>query len=115
MSVSHIDTISEILNYASALVLVFLVGTNLAFILRADELFHPRTTKFWRLFFTGKTIISTVLVDVLLQYPSPFTWRLAVIDVGAIISLVALAVIFKDRSYREAIEATEIQRKENGH
>jgi hypothetical protein len=102
---SHVTT-SGVLNYSSAMLLLFLLGTNISFIIQAAQIFHPRTTRFWRLFFLGKTVISAVLVDVLLQFPSPFTWRLAIIDVGAAISLGALVVIYKDRPYRSAIVAT---------
>lgn len=105
MNFGHI-TASGVLNYSSAMLLLFLLGTNISFILQAQQIFHPRTTRFWRLFFLGKTVISAVLVDVLLQFPSPFTWRLAIIDCGAAISLVALIVIYKDRPYRSAIYAS---------
>lgn len=110
--IGHEVTLNGLLNYSSAMLLTFLLGANLTFVLYASDIFHPRTTKFWRLFFIGKMIISGVLIDVLLQFPSPFTWRLAVIDVGAAVSLTALVVIYKDKPYRSAIQATLLQLEE---
>jgi hypothetical protein len=94
-------------DYLSAMLLIFLVGTNVSFIIQAQHLFHPRTTLFWRVFFTGKSIVTFTLIYVLIRFPGPFSWELGLIDVGAAVSLFALVIIYRDRPYQIVAEARE--------
>lgn len=89
----------DVVRYAAVLFGAMLLGTNLAFIVKADEIFACETTKFWRIFFVGKSIITAYLAwSVYTSKVSPLA-KAGVAMLGIGISLYALVYLYKSRLF----------------